>query len=207
MSETVGPHSGMPLGDLLPEGREGAFGRVLPGMEFRIVDPDSGAPMPTGAFGELLVRGRWLMDGFYKRERSEVFEPDGFYRTGDNCALDDEGFLYFSGRLGGMIKTSGANVSPEEVEILVRSHPDVLEAAVFGVPDRRVGQIVVAAVAKVQGAALDEAELQAFLRGQLSSFKTPKRIIFVDFEELPRTASQKIRKAELAALFAGRLGA
>jgi len=204
MTETMGPHSGQVSGGLLPEGKDGSFGPALPGMEFKIVDPLTREAAPSGAMGELLVRGRWLMDGFYKCDRNEVFEIDGFYATGDNCSLDDDGHLYFHGRLGGMIKTSGANVSPEEVETVIRSHPDILEVAVFGIPHPTMDEMVAAVVAKRPLTDLDEPELQQFLRSQLSSFKVPKRIVFMAQEDLPRTASQKIRKAALVELVVAR---
>jgi acyl-CoA synthetase (AMP-forming)/AMP-acid ligase II len=205
MTETFGPHSGEIDARLLPPEVAGSFGHALPGMEFKIVDPGTGDRMPPGEAGELCVRGEWLMDGFYKRDRREVFDADGFYHTGDRCAVDAEGFLHFRGRLGGMIKTSGANVSPEEVEIAIRGQDGVLDAAVFALPHAEMGEMVVAVVAVKPGIVLDEATLKARLKGELSSFKTPKHIVFMDFADLPRTPSNKIRKPALADLVAGRL--
>jgi len=198
MTETIGPHSGLPAGGLLSEGKRRSFGHALPGVELKIVDPVTRKRRDPGAAGELLVRGRWLMDGFYKRERSESFDADGFYATGDSCSLDADGHLYFHGRLGGMIKTTGANVSPEEVEASIRGHPDVLESAVFGVPHPGMGEMVAAVVAKRPDSDLTERELQDFLRSQLSSFKVPKRILFMAQDDLPKTPSQKIRTAAIA---------
>src|SRR3546814_9327284 len=83
-------------------------------MEFRIADPDTGEICANGTPGELQVRGIWVMDRFYKRLRSDTFTVDGFYPTGDRCTMDGENRIWFHHRLGGMIKTSGANVSPEE---------------------------------------------------------------------------------------------
>jgi acyl-CoA synthetase (AMP-forming)/AMP-acid ligase II len=154
-----------------------------------------------------MVRGRWLMQGFYKREKHEFFDADGFYATGDKCVLDEDGFLFFQGRLGGMIKTSGANVSPEEVEVAMRAHPEVLEAAVFGIPHEALGEMVVGVAAKYRDSTLTEAELQAFVKTQISSFKTPKRIEFLAKEDLPMTASGKVRKAVLAEMLADKLNA
>ena len=93
-----------------PEHRRGSFGRPVPGFEARIVDPDTGADCETGQVGELWFRGPFLMEGYYGRERHETFTPDGWYRTGDLFHVDDEGFFYFTGRKGDMIKTAGANV-------------------------------------------------------------------------------------------------
>src|SRR5690606_12739852 len=103
---------------------------------------------------------------------------DGFYATGDRCRLNEDGYLFFDTRLGGMIKTSGANVSPEEVEIALLGEPEVLEAAVVGLPDDKRGQVVVAAVVRKSGTPADEAGLKARLRTRLSSFKAPKQIFY-----------------------------
>lgn len=201
MTETFGPHSGVIDRPFLDEPRLGANGRVLPGMAFRIVDPETGLEVAPGVPGELCVRGIWLMDGFYKRERHQVFDEDGFYHTGDGCTLDADGELYFNARLGGMIKTAGANVSPEEVENALILHPDILEVAVIGLDDRKNGQIVAAVVAPRAGSGLVEQDVKAWAKERLSSFKTPRRILFRDAADLPRTPSNKIRKPALEALF------
>jgi acyl-CoA synthetase (AMP-forming)/AMP-acid ligase II len=200
MTETLGPHSGEPSGALLPPKSWSSWGRALDGMELKIVDVDTGEGVAPGEAGELYVRGPWLMDGFYKRLRGEVFDADGFYATGDKCVLDEDGYLFFKGRLGGMIKTSGANVSPEEVEDAIRLQPDIVDVAVFPVADPQRDQMVVAVVAVRPGSALNEDGLKAHLRGELSGFKIPKRILFLDFDDFPRTPSNKIRKPALAAM-------
>ncbi len=202
MTETIGPHSGVPDGELRPAGGEITWGKVLDQMEFKIVDPDSREPVPAGEMGELLVRGPWLMEGFYKRLRREAFDPDGWYPTGDRCFLDAEGFLYFRGRLGGMIKTAGANVSPEEVEEVIRLDPDVLEVSVFPVADPKLEQMVVAVIAPRPGSPMTEDSVKARLKGELSSFKVPKRVLFMDYDDLPRTASKKVRRPALAEMVA-----
>jgi acyl-coenzyme A synthetase/AMP-(fatty) acid ligase len=205
MTETLGPHSGDVTGALLPPEAvgPGAVGRALGGMEYKIVDPDTGAVLPPGEAGELCVRGLFLMDGMYKRERAEVFDADGYYHTGDQCVLNADGYLYFVSRISGMIKTSGANVSPEEVEVALLAEDGVIEAAVMGVDDPKVGEIVVAAVVASPGSDLTEQALQARLRTRLSSFKVPRRIFFFDFDDLPRTPSNKIRKPPLAQQITG----
>jgi acyl-CoA synthetase (AMP-forming)/AMP-acid ligase II len=200
MTETFGPHTGEALGGLLPPSSAASFGRVLDRMEIKIVDVDTRAPLPPGSSGELCVRGPWLMDGFYKRTRDEVFDVDGFYPTGDRCRLDRAGYLYFEGRLGGMIKTSGANVSADEVEAAIRAVDGVVEVAVFGVADPKLDQRVVAVVALAKGSGLSETGLRQRLGGELSSFKIPKQIVFMDAGDFPRTPSNKIHKLTLAAL-------
>jgi len=198
MTETLGPHSGDPGFVLPPEIGENTFGFALDGMELRIVDPASGAPVPAGEPGELCVRGVWLMEGFYKRERRDCFDADGFYHTGDKCRLMPEGRLLFEGRLGGMIKTSGANVSPEEVELALLDHSGILEAAVFGMPDPGRDEIVVAVIVPASGSGLDEEAVRQWVKARLSSFKVPRRVLFHQSTQLPRTPSNKIRKPALA---------
>jgi acyl-coenzyme A synthetase/AMP-(fatty) acid ligase len=202
MTETMGPHSGDLTGDLLPPEAAGSICKALPGMTYKIVDPETGHVLPNGQAGELCVRGVFLMDGMYKKERSQVFDADGFYHTGDSCILRDDGYLFFVSRISGMIKTSGANVSPEEVEVAITAFGDVAEAAVMGLPNGKLEETVVAAVVLRAGADLDEAALKARLRDQISSFKVPRRIFFFTFDDLPRTPSNKIRKPPLAEMIA-----
>ena len=99
-----------------PERYRGSFGRPVPELEARVVDPDTLADCAPGEQGELWFRGPLLMEGYYGRERHEMFTADGWFRTGDLFPVDDDGFFYFHGRRGDMIKTAGANVSPREVE-------------------------------------------------------------------------------------------
>jgi acyl-CoA synthetase (AMP-forming)/AMP-acid ligase II len=174
-------------------------------MELKIADPVTGVELGAGREGELLVRGPWLMDGFYKRERRKVFLADGYYATGDKALIDDEGNLFYRGRLSGMIKTSGANVSPEEVEVVLLMHPAVAEVAVVGMPDETAGEIVVAAVVLRHSHSISEFALRSALKGQISSFKIPRRILFMAAVDLPRTPSSKIRKPQLIQMLRGML--
>src|SRR3546814_8649727 len=140
MTETIGPHSGYWYAGELPDGLDGTMGPPLGGMEFRIADPDTGEICANGTPGELQVRGIWVMDRFYKRLRSDTFTVDGFYPTGDRCTMDGENRIWFHHRLGGMIKTSGANVSPEEVDFALRTIGGVIECAAFPVADAKLGR-------------------------------------------------------------------
>ena len=197
MTETLGPHSGNLETTELDHPTDAPLGRALPGMEYRIVDPESRAPLGAGEPGELLVRGRWLMLGLYGTTATATFDADGFYATGDLCSLDEQGFLRFRGRLSGMIKTSGANVSPEEVELALECHHDVIGAAVFGLPDPRRGEIVTAVIALRPGANRDPAVYAAGLKQRLSPFKVPRRLLVRDLADLPLTASRKIDRRAL----------
>ena len=120
-----------------PEHRRGSFGRPVADLEARVVDLDTGAECAPGELGELWFRGPNLMEGYYGRERHEVFTPDGWFRTGDACTTDTEGYLYFRGRRGDMIKTAGANVSPREVEPVLREVTGCEYAIVLRAPRRR----------------------------------------------------------------------
>lgn len=206
MSETFAPHSAEPLNFRLPEGKPGASGRTVNNYERRVVNPDTGADVPSGDVGELQLRGGALMSGFYKRPRSEVFTPDGFYPTGDLVRIDADDYLSFVARRGDMIKTRAANVSRLEVEAAMNALPDVALAVVTGLDDEEFGQLVVAAVVPAAGAEPSEETLRAALRKTLSSFKVPRRIVVVTPDNIPRTATGKLKLHELAQMIAQRIG-
>ena len=157
-------------------GEPGTAGRPLPGT--RVV---------VGADGEILVRGPTVAPG--------AVAPDGFLHTGDLGALDDLGRLVVRARKSETIVTGGDNVAPAEVEAVLRTHPDVLDAAVFGSPDARWGERVVAAVVARPGHAPDGTAVREHAAARLAGFKVPKEVELVP--ELPRTASGKVRRAAL----------
>jgi acyl-CoA synthetase (AMP-forming)/AMP-acid ligase II len=200
MSETFAPHSAEPLDFRMPADKPYCCGRPVNGYERRIVDPETGDPLPTGEIGELQLRGGALMRGMYKRLDSEVFTPDGFYPTGDLCRIDADDFLYFIARRNDMIKTRAANVSRLEVEAAMNELPGVETAVVTGLDDAEFGQVVAAAVVPEAGATLREADLREALRKTLSSYKVPKRIVFIEEGDIPRTATGKVKLHELGAL-------
>ena len=174
-----------------PEHRRGSFGRPVPELEARVVDPDTFAERGTGELGELWLRGPLLMEGYDGRERWTTFTPDEWYRTGDLFSRDEEGFFYFAGRRDDMIKTGGANVSPREVEAVIRDVTGGLVPIVFGVPDAERGQIVAAAIIADPGVALDVDALRTTLRARLSAYKVPRRIMRFAPNELPVMSSGK----------------
>ena len=200
MTETGGPHSIDRMDVDLPERLRGSFGHSAPGLEHKIVDPENGETLGPGEFGEICVRGYSLMLGLHKQERSEVFDADGYYHTGDAGFLDADGVLFFQARLGDMIKTAGANVTPREVEVAIEAFPEVVSAFVVGVRDAARGQNVAAAVVLRRGAALDPEAARARLEDELSSYKVPRHWIFAEKDELPFTDSGKIDKKRLTAL-------
>jgi acyl-CoA synthetase (AMP-forming)/AMP-acid ligase II len=204
MTETGGPHTGHDDAyAVLPESLRGSFGRSLPGMEHVVVDVDTGMELPSGQEGELLVRGAFLMDGFYKRERHDTFTPDGWYATGDLGWFGEDDHLRFSGRRTAMIKTGGSNVSPAEVETALAQVPTVREAFVFGIPAGERGEDVAAVVVPEGPERIEPAALTARLRDVLSSYKIPRHLRIVAEVDLPKLPTGKVDLASLRDLFTG----
>jgi len=173
-------------------------GRPLPGMEIRVVDPDTRRPLAAGEVGELCVRGL-VTPGYYRAPEATAatFDADGYFFTGDLGLLDDEGRVHFRGRLKEMIKTGGINVAPLEVEEVLLQHPAVKEVYVVGVPDRLRGEIVAAVLTLHPGVPADAGALVAFCRDRLASYKVPTRLVFREADALPRTPTGKIHKPGL----------
>jgi acyl-coenzyme A synthetase/AMP-(fatty) acid ligase len=130
----------------VPEDKRGANGKPAPGAFVRIVDPETRAPLPPGQPGELLAGGYSLMAGLYKRERHETFLGEVLYPTGDMCKVDEDGWVTFVTRLSEMIKISGANVAPLEVESLLNAREAIRESAVVGVERDRRTELVAAVI-------------------------------------------------------------
>lgn len=192
MTETVGPHSGPgPEADrVLPEEMRGSFGPLVPSVEHRIADPETNATLPPGEEGEVCIRGYSLMTGLYKKERHETFDEDGWYHTGDRAVIRD-GHLYFKGRLSEMIKTSGSNVAPREVELELEAFDEIGLAVVVGVPDPDRGQIVAAALAPKPGQQVDAQNVLDRLDKEISSYKIPRRVLVMNEDQVPYLASGK----------------
>jgi acyl-CoA synthetase (AMP-forming)/AMP-acid ligase II len=174
-----------------PEARRGSFGRPAAGFETMVVDPD-----PAGV-GELCIRGPFVMQGYHKRAREECFDADGWFHTGDLVRVDADGFFYFVGRLGAMIKTAGANVSAAEVEKAIAKVTGA-EAHVVGIPDAERGELVAAVVVQP---GLDETALRELLKTELSSYKIPRRLIALPRTEIPLLSSGKVDTPRLRKLF------
>jgi acyl-CoA synthetase (AMP-forming)/AMP-acid ligase II len=206
MTESFGPHGIAKLGSTLPEHRRGAFAPVGPGFERRVVDPETGAVLAHGEIGELQIRGGSLMRGYYKRERADTFTPDGFFATNDLVRIEPDGYMYFQGRSGDMIKSKGANVSRLEVEAALRKIPGVAEPIVCALPDEEAGEIVVAAVAAKTDVKLTESDLKTALRELIAAYKVPANIIIIGAEDILYTPSGKIRLLDMRKLIAERLG-
>lgn len=200
MTETCSPHSLDLMTHDLPESLRGSYGHALEGIEHKIIDPETGKILGPNEHGELLVRGYSLMLGLYKVEREDTFDNDGFYHTDDGCHLNEDGVLFFKGRIGEMIKTAGANVTPREVEVALESQAEVQAAFVVGLPDPVRGQNVAAVVVLNAGATMDAETLKARLKEGLSAYKVPKYFFFKEKSALPFTDSGKIIKKKLVDL-------
>jgi acyl-CoA synthetase (AMP-forming)/AMP-acid ligase II len=199
MTELCGNHVGVDPYDPQPPERSGTGGTSVDGLHHLLVDPDTGQPVPTGTAGEIWVRGYSLMQRLHKREREEVFTPDGYYRTGDCGVLAEDGWITYTGRLGDLIKTSGGtNITPAEVELALSNCDGVLEAYVVGAQDGDNGTVVAAAVVPRGASVLHADTLKAQLRSCISAYKVPKFIWVTDKARLPFTATGKIKKSELS---------
>ena len=200
MTETLGPHTFDSKEHPLPPEKEGSFGPSVPGVEHRIVEPVTLEECPPGRSGEIWLRGYSLMLGLHKKERAEVFTPDGWYRTGDGGYLDEDGHLYFTGRMGDLIKSAGMNITPRDVELVLESFPEVTLAFVCGVPAGERGEDVVAAVALTPGASLDEEEARRRVKQEMASYKVPRRVrVLASQAELPWLDSGKVDRRRLTA--------
>jgi fatty-acyl-CoA synthase len=204
MSET-GPMASSSRWDDPLADRAAAHGRPMPGLELRIVDPDSGQPLPADNDGEIIVRGSSLMRTYYKRDPSECFDAEGFFHTGDCGRLDTRGWLHFAGRIKDVIKTAGVNVAAAEIEAVLMQHPGVKVAHVVPVPHPSRGENIGAFVVR-SDLGCSSADLQTHCREALASYKVPRHLFFVDEGDLPTLGSGKVdrqalraRAAELAA--------
>lgn len=195
MTETSPVALGNPIG---PSRRPGTVGVPFPSTEIRVVDPEEPTvDRPEGEAGELLIRGPQVFQGYWRRpnETASTLLPDGWLRTGDIVTVSTDGFVTVVDRLKELIITGGFNVSPTEVEEALSAHPDVVSAAVVGLPRKSGGEDVTAAVVLREGAALDADALRDFCRTHLTAYKVPKRIVAVD--DLPRSLIGKVLRRQV----------
>lgn len=173
-----------------------SIGKPLPDVEVKIVD-EEGNPLPVLEVGEIMARGPRVMTGYWHDEEktSKVITKDGWLRTSDKGWMDEDGYIYLAGRSDDMIIRGGENISPEEVENVLQSHPIVEEAAVIGVPDPEWGQQPKAVVVLKEGEHAGAVEIMEFCRSKLAGFKRPRSVVFVD--ALPRNPMGKVLKKDL----------
>jgi acyl-CoA synthetase (AMP-forming)/AMP-acid ligase II len=184
MTESFGPYCGYPADTDMPRSAWGSCGKPFDGMEVRIVDPDTGEPVPTETIGMIQIRGPHTLRGMCRRSREDLFTPDGYYPTGDLGHLDDQGFMFYHGRSDDMFKVSGATVYPSEVEQALRTIDGVENALVTNVSGA-VGAAVIG------DTTVDH--LRAAARKLLSSFKVPTMWLLLDSDDaVPRGSTGKV---------------
>jgi fatty-acyl-CoA synthase len=184
----------------------GSMGQALPGNTIKIVDPLTGTPVPLGTRGEFCVKGPTLMTGYLGKAPEQCFDAEGFFCTGDGGRIDAEGRFFWEGRMTEMIKTGGANVAPLEVDDVIARMPGVKRTQTVGLPDDLLGEVVVSCIVPIDGAALDEAAVQAFCRAEIASFKVPRRVLFFTDADYAITGNEKVKAADVRRLAAARLG-
>lgn len=176
------------------EVRTSTVGRVIPGGEVKIADPDTGETVDVGVQGELLARGHLVMKGYDKdpQNTARAIDPDGWLHTGDLATMRADGNFRITGRAREMIIRGGENIYPREIEEFLHRHPDIADVYVVGLPDERLGERVLAWIKAREDSALTEDGVKDFCRGQIAHFKIPEFIRFVD--EFPMTVTGKVQK-------------
>lgn len=172
-------------------------GAPLPGYEFRVVDAETGRVCAPGEIGELQCRGYMMLMEYYKNPEATAatFSDDGWFRTGDQVLLQEDGSMRFLGRYKEMLKVGGENVDPFEVEAFLMGHPAVAQVQVIGMPDERLSEVPVACVIPKADHQLDLEALQAYCKGQIASFKVPRKVMLM--EAFPMTSSGKVQRFKL----------
>ena len=188
------------------ERRVSTVGAVLPGVEARIVDPESGEILGPGIQGELQARSSMVMQGYYNMPEatSAAIDDEGWLHTGDLAEVDQDGYYKITGRLKDMIIRGGENVYPREIEEFLYTHPKISDVQVIGVPDERFGEEVMAWVMLRPGESADAEEIREFCRGKIAHFKVPRYVRVT--EEFPMTVTGKIQKFRMREMAVEELG-
>jgi acyl-CoA synthetase (AMP-forming)/AMP-acid ligase II len=181
-----------------PEQRAVGCGTPFPGIEVRIVDPETGQDLPTGEVGEITARGFGMFEGYHNDpvRTAEAIDPDGWFHTGDIGSVDEGGRIAYHGRTKDMLKVGGENVAALEVESYLSLHPAVRLAQVVSIPDARLVEVPAAFVEVEPGQDVTEEQLITFCRGQIASFKIPRHIRFVTAWPMSATKIQKFKLRE-----------
>jgi fatty-acyl-CoA synthase len=183
----------------------GSHGPPCHGNIFKIIDPLTGETLRIGERGEMCVKGPTMMLGYLGIPLDETLDNEGFLRTGDGGWFDEQGRLHWEGRLNDIIKTGGANVSPIEIDTVMKKMPGVKVVQSVGVQHDLLGELVVACIVQHDGAGLTEAGVQAYAKETLASYKVPRRVLFFAEDDLEVTGSSKIKTADLRKLASERL--
>lgn len=189
------------------EARTQTVGKVMPEIEVRIVDPATGEDVPAGERGELWARGYVVMKGYFNMpdQTAAAITPDGWLKSGDQASIDAGGNVRITGRIKDLIIRGGENVSPKEIEDVLRQHPAVSDVSVYAIHSEFFGEEVAAAVRPHPGASIDAPEVMQFCQQRLAKFKVPRFVRVVD--SFPMTASGKIQKFKLRELHEAELSA
>lgn len=177
--------------------RVSTVGRSLPDVETKIVDIETNETLPPGKQGELCTRGYHVMKGYYKmpEETAKAIDPEGWLHTGDLAIMDENGYCKITGRIKNMIIRGGENIYPREIEEFLYTHPKISDIQIYGVPDKKYGEQVMAAVILKKGQCMTEDEVRDFCKDRIANYKIPKYVKFVD--SYPMTASGKIQKFKM----------
>jgi fatty-acyl-CoA synthase len=180
-------------------------GKVLPHTEVKIVDSKTGKIVPRGEKGELCTRGYLVMKGYYNDAKStaETIEPDGWLHTGDVATMDENGYVRITGRIKEMIIRGGENIYPREIEEYLHTCPAIADVQVVGVPDPKYGETVMAWIKLREGHSLTPEQVKQFCKGEISDFKIPRLIKFVD--SFPITVSGKVQKFRMREMYLAEL--
>jgi acyl-CoA synthetase (AMP-forming)/AMP-acid ligase II len=203
LSETFANATYIIPDDVEPMTRPGGY--PMPGMRFRIIDPETGRELPQGETGEIALAGTQVMRCYYKRNPEEYSDADGYIRTGDEGFIDARGRVHFTARLSNMIKTKGANVSPMEIEEKLLRWGKVKIVFVVGIPHPDNGEDVVACVVKRDDLDVTAEEIIAHLKQEVASYKVPRHVVFLQAGDIPMTATNKPKLPDLRALAQQRL--
>ena len=182
--------------------RVATVGRLLDNIEGKVVDPDTGADLPPNTQGEIVTRSACVMKGYYKmpEETAKAIDAEGWLHTGDLGTMDEQGYFRVTGRIKDMIIRGGENIYPREIEEFLLGHPKVSDVQVVGIPDKKYGEQVLAAIQLKAGATATAEEFTAYCRERIARHKIPKYWEFV--KEYPLTASGKVQKFKIRDQFA-----
>ena len=194
------------LADDSIERRVSTVGKVLPGVEVRLIDPENDREVGPGEQGELQTRSTMVMKGYFNMPdaTADAIDSDGWLHTGDLATVDEDGYYKITGRLKDMIIRGGENIYPREIEEFLYTHPDVADVQVIGVPDQRFGEEVMAWVMLRAGADASTEDIREFCRGRIAHYKVPRYVKIAD--EFPMTVTGKIQKFRMREMAVEELG-
>ena len=188
------------------ERRVNTVGRSFPGVETKIIDPETGETLPAGQIGEFCARGYNVMKGYYKMPEAtaQVIDSEGWLHTGDLACCDEDGYYKITGRIKDMIIRGGENIYPKEIEDFIYTHPKVSDVQVIGVPSKSYGEEIMACIIPRDDVIITEEEIKEYVRSHMAKHKTPAYVMFVD--AFPMNAAGKILKYKLREMAIDKLG-